>query len=58
MITERVSSNTTVAEITKCLPNVKHYARILAYDDRSDGPPSQLISFYTPRGGKQIYYSV
>lgn len=56
MITQRFSSNTTTAEITKCIPNVKYYARILAYNDRYDGPPSRVISFYTPEGGKWFYY--
>lgn len=55
MITERVSSNSTRAEITKCIPNAKHYVRILAYDNSSDGTPSQLISFETPEGGKPIF---
>lgn len=51
MIEEKVSSDTTTTEISKFLPNSKHYARILAHNRHFNGPPSQLISFDTPEGG-------
>lgn len=53
MIEEQVGSDTTVTEIKKFLPNSKHFVRILAHNSRFNGPPSQLISFDTPEGGKQ-----
>lgn len=56
MIEEQVSPETTTAEVTKFLPNAKHYVRILAHNSRFNGPPSESISFNTPEGGKQFYF--
>jgi len=52
MIEEHVSADTTTAEIKKFLPNAKHFVRILAYNNRFKGVPSQPITFNTPEGGK------
>lgn len=57
MIEEQVSSDTTTAEITKFLPNAKHYVRILAHNSRFNGPHSQLITFETPEGGNFISFN-
>lgn len=60
MIEEHVSADTTTAEIKKFLPNAKHFVRILAYNNRFKGVPSQPITFNTPEGGKyslMIYFN-
>lgn len=51
MIEEQVSPTTTIAEITKFVPNSKNIVRILAHNSHYNGPPSQEISFDTPEGG-------
>ncbi|XP_025407502.1 neuroglian-like [Sipha flava] len=50
VIEEQVGPEKITVEITKFLPNVKHYVRILAYNSRFHGPHSQIVSFVTPEG--------
>lgn len=43
-------ANTTEALIKKFIPYSKNYVRILAYNGRYNGPPSEILSFDTPEG--------
>ncbi|KAG7203224.1 hypothetical protein KM043_010327 [Ampulex compressa] len=42
--------NRTSALINKFVPYSKNYVRILAYNGRYDGPPSETLGFETPEG--------
>ncbi|XP_065345300.1 neuroglian-like [Cloeon dipterum] len=44
------SNDSSRALINKFVPFSKNYARIVAYTDFFDGPPSETISFNTPEG--------
>ncbi|VVC24599.1 Hypothetical protein CINCED_3A009632 [Cinara cedri] len=50
MIEEQVSSDITRTEITKFVPNSKHFVRILAHNNRFNGPASEPITLVTPEG--------
>ncbi|KAL1110491.1 hypothetical protein AAG570_008019, partial [Ranatra chinensis] len=45
-----VKDDSTKALITKFVPNAKNFARILAYNSRYNGPPSEVLEFNTPEG--------
>ncbi|XP_012275891.1 neuroglian isoform X2 [Orussus abietinus] len=42
--------NRTHALISKLIPYSKNYVRVLAYNGRYNGPPSEVLSFETPEG--------
>ncbi|XP_033217712.1 neuroglian isoform X3 [Belonocnema kinseyi] len=43
-------ANTTRTLVTKFVPYSKNYVRILVYNGRYNGPPSETLSFDTPEG--------
>lgn len=45
-----VKGDATRALITKFVPHSKNYARVLVYNSRYNGPPSETLSFDTPEG--------
>ncbi|KAL7029724.1 hypothetical protein ACKWTF_006332 [Chironomus riparius] len=45
-----MKSNTSKALVDKFTPDSKNYARIMAFNDRFNGPPSNTIEFDTPEG--------
>lgn len=45
-----MKSNTTKALVEKFTPDQKNFARIMAFNDRFNGPPSNTIEFETPEG--------
>lgn len=45
-----VKDDVRKALVTKFVPHSKNYARILAYNGRFNGPPSNTLSFETPEG--------
>jgi len=45
-----MKSDSTKALVTKFTPDSLNFARILAYNDRFNGPPSNTIQFETPEG--------
>lgn len=44
--------------VTKFIPHSKNFARVLVYNSRYNGPPSETLSFDTPEGGKGLDISV
>lgn len=44
--------------VTKFIPHSKNFARVLVYNSRYNGPPSETLSFDTPEGGKVLDISV
>lgn len=45
-----VTSESNRALVTKFTPNAENHARILAYNGRYNGPPSDTLTFPTPEG--------
>lgn len=45
-----MKSNTSNALVSKFTPDTDNLARIMAYNDRFNGPPSNTIQFRTPEG--------
>ncbi|XP_063242824.1 neuroglian isoform X3 [Bacillus rossius redtenbacheri] len=45
-----VKGDSTRSLVTKFVPNSKNYARVLVYNGRYNGPPSETLSFDTPEG--------
>lgn len=45
-----MKSETTKSLVNKFTPDTMNYARILAFNDRFSGPPSNTIQFKTPEG--------
>lgn len=45
-----MKKDTAKALVKKFTPNAINFARILAFNDRFDGPPSNTIQFETPEG--------
>ncbi|XP_065332463.1 neuroglian isoform X1 [Cloeon dipterum] len=45
-----VSSDNSRALINKFVPYSKNFVRIMAYNGRFNGPPSEILSFNTPEG--------
>lgn len=45
-----MKSNTSKALVTKFTPDSINFARIMAFNDRFSGPPSNIIQFETPEG--------
>lgn len=45
-----MKSNTTRSLVDKFTPDSKNFARIMAFNDRFMGPPSNTIEFDTPEG--------
>lgn len=45
-----VKEDSNSALVTKFTPNAVNYARILAFNSRYNGPPSDLLTFSTPEG--------
>ncbi|CRL00919.1 CLUMA_CG014272, isoform A [Clunio marinus] len=45
-----MKSNTSKALVNKFTPDSMNYARIMAFNDRFSGPPSNTINFKTPEG--------
>lgn len=45
-----MKSNSSKALVDKFTPDTLNYARIMAFNDRFNGPPSNTISFETPEG--------
>lgn len=39
------------AMVTKFVPHSKNFARVLVFNGRYNGPPSDILSFDTPEGG-------
>ncbi|KAK7793446.1 hypothetical protein R5R35_010061 [Gryllus longicercus] len=46
----QVKGTNARALVTKFIPHSKNYARVLAFNGRHNGPPSDVISFDTPEG--------
>lgn len=40
------------ALVSKFVPHTKNYAQVLVFNGRYNGPPSSILSFTTPEGGK------
>lgn len=47
-----VKGDATRALVNRFTPHTKNYARVLVYNSRYNGPPSETLSFDTPEGGK------
>ncbi|XP_075216738.1 neuroglian isoform X3 [Lycorma delicatula] len=45
-----VKGDATRALVTKFVPHSKNYARVLVYNSRYNGPPSETLGFDTPEG--------
>jgi neuronal cell adhesion molecule len=45
-----MKSNTSMALVDKFTPDAVNFARIMAFNDRFNGPPSNTIQFETPEG--------
>ncbi|XP_012258678.2 neuroglian isoform X2 [Athalia rosae] len=45
-----VKNDTTRTTVDRFVPYSKNYARVLAYNGRYNGPPSETLSFETPEG--------
>ncbi|XP_055709240.1 neuroglian isoform X1 [Phlebotomus papatasi] len=45
-----VKSDSNRALVDKCTPNALNYAKVLVYNSRYNGPPSETVSFTTPEG--------
>ncbi|XP_057339173.1 neuroglian isoform X3 [Microplitis mediator] len=43
-------ANTTSAVVDKFVPYTKNYVKILAFNGRYNGPPSEILNFNTPEG--------
>jgi hypothetical protein len=50
-----VKGEKTNTMVTKFIPHSKNFARVLVYNSRYNGPPSETLSFDTPEGGKDLY---
>lgn len=52
-----VKGDATRALVTKFIPHTKNYARVLVFNGRYNGPPSETLSFDTPEGvpGPAVY---
>lgn len=46
-----VKGDATRALVNKFVPHSKNIARVLVYNSRYNGPPSEILSFDTPEGG-------
>lgn len=46
-----VKGDTTRALVNRFVPHTKNYARVLVFNSRYNGPPSETLSFDTPEGG-------
>ncbi|XP_067001681.1 neuroglian isoform X2 [Anabrus simplex] len=46
----QVKGDATRALVTKFVPHSKNFARVLVFNGRHNGPPSEVISFDTPEG--------
>jgi hypothetical protein len=53
-----VKGEKTNTMVTKFIPHSKNFARVLVYNSRYNGPPSETLSFDTPEGGKGLDISV
>ena len=49
-----VKGEKTNTMVTKFIPHSKNFARVLVYNSRYNGPPSETLSFDTPEGGKDL----
>jgi hypothetical protein len=49
-----VKGEKTSTMVTKFIPHSKNFARVLVYNSRYNGPPSDILSFDTPEGGKDL----
>ena len=49
-----VKGEKTNTMVTKFIPHSKNFARVLVYNSRYNGPPSETLGFETPEGGKDI----
>ncbi|XP_046388931.1 neuroglian isoform X2 [Ischnura elegans] len=46
----KIKGDSLRAVVNKFIPNTKNHARILVYNGRYNGPPSDMLSFDTPEG--------
>jgi hypothetical protein len=49
-----VKGEKTNTMVTKFIPHSRNFARVLVYNSRYNGPPSETLSFDTPEGGKDL----
>lgn len=51
----QVQGDATKALVTNFVPNTKNYAKVYVYNGKYNGPPSEILSFDTPEGGKSCF---